>query len=85
MIHLNPTEKKAVAGAIQEMSDSMTRIEAERELMKEIVDTTHEKYGVEKKHFKKLATIFHKRNLDEVRGEHETVESLYEDLFEGGQ
>ena len=82
MIHLNPVEKKAVASAIKEMSDSMTRISAERELMKEIVDATNEKYGVEKKHFKKLANIFHKRNLDEIRGEHETVESLYEDLFE---
>lgn len=83
MVNLNPTEKKAVAAAIQEMSDSMTRIEAERELMKDITDVTHEKYGLEKKHFKKLATIFHKRNLDEVRGEHETIESLYEDLFKG--
>ena len=81
MITLNPTEKKAVAAAVQEMSDCMLRIEAERELMKDIVDVTFDKYGVEKKHFKKLATIFHKRNLDEVRGEHETVESLYEDLF----
>lgn len=83
MITLNSTEKKAVAGAVQEMSDCMLRMEAERELMKEIVDVTFEKYGVEKKYFKKLATIFHKRNLDEVRGEHETVESLYEDLFKG--
>ena len=81
MINLNPTEKKAVAAAIQEMSDSMVRIEAERELMKEIVDVTNEKYGLEKKHFKKLANIFHKRNMDEVRGEHETLENLYEELF----
>jgi len=81
MINLNPTEKKAVAAAIQEMSDSMVRIEAERELMKDIVDVTNEKYGVEKKHFKKLANIFHKRNMDEVRGEHETLENLYEELF----
>lgn len=81
MVNLNPTEKKAVAAAIQEMSDSMTRIEAERELMKEITDVTHEKYGVEKKHFKKVTSLYHKRNLEEVRGEQETVESLYEGLF----
>ena len=81
MVHLNPTEKKAVAAAIQEMSDAMVRIEAERELMKDITDVTQEKYGLEKKHFKKLSTIFHKRNMDEVRGEHETLETLYEELF----
>ena len=81
MITLNPTEKKAVAGAVQEMSDCMVRIEAEKELMKEIVDVTFEKYGVDKKYFRKIANIFHKRNMDEVRTEQETVESLYEDLF----
>lgn len=81
MITLNPTEKKAVASAVQEMSDSMIRIEAEKELMKEIVDVTFEKYGVDKKYFRKISNIFHKRNMDEVRTEQETVESLYEDLF----
>lgn len=81
MFNLNPTEKKAVAGAVQEMSDAMVRIEAEKELMAEIVKVTFEKYGVDKKYFRKISNIFHKRNMDEVRTEQETVESLYEDLF----
>jgi hypothetical protein len=81
MISLNPTEKKAVANAVKEMSDCMLRIEAERELMKDIVDVTFDKYGIEKKYFKKLSTIYHKSNLDEVRGEYENVETLYEELF----
>lgn len=81
MFALNPTEKKAVASAVQEMSDSMLRIEAEKELMKDIVDVTFDKYGVDKKYFRKICNIYHKRNMDEVRTEQETVESLYEDLF----
>lgn len=81
MFTLNPTEKKAVAGAVQEMSDCMTRMEAEKELMKDIVDVTFDKYGVDKKYFRKISNIFHKRNMDEIRGEQETVESLYEELF----
>lgn len=81
MITLNPEEKKAVKGAIQEMSDSMLRIEAEKELMVEIVKVTFEKYGVDKKHFRKLASIYHKANMDEVRTEFDDVETLYEELF----
>lgn len=81
MITLNPEEKKAVKGAVQEMSDSMLRIDAEKELMKDIVDVTFEKYGVDKKHFRKLANIYHKANMDEVRTEFDDLETLYEELF----
>jgi hypothetical protein len=81
MITLNPTEKKAVAAAVQEMSDSMLRIEAEKELQKDIVDVTFEKYGVDKKYFRKIATIFHKQNLVDVRSENEELMDLYEELF----
>jgi hypothetical protein len=81
MITLNPEEKKAVKSAIQEMSDSMLRIDAEKELMKDIVQVTFEKYGIDKKHFRKLANIYHKSNMDEVRTEFDDVETLYEELF----
>lgn len=81
MITLNPTEKKAVASAVQEMSDSMLRIEAEKELMKDIVDVTFEKYGVDKKYFRKIANIYHKQNLVDVRSENEELMDLYEELF----
>jgi hypothetical protein len=81
MITLSPEEKKAVASAVKEMSDCMLRIDAEKELMKDIVDVTFQKYGVEKKHFRKLATIYHKANMDEIRTEFDDVETLYEVLF----
>jgi hypothetical protein len=74
-------DKEKVAAAIREMSDSMLRIDAEKELMKDIVDVTNEKYGVDKKHFRKIANIFHKRNLEESRTETNEVYELYEELF----
>lgn len=79
---MSPSDKKAIAGAIQEMSDSMLRIDAEKELMKDIVDSTSEKYEVDKKHFRKLATIYHKRNMEEQRSESNEVFDLYEELFQ---
>lgn len=75
-------DKDKVASAVREMSDSMLRIDAERELMKDIVDVTNEKYGVDKKHFRKLAAIYHKRNMEEQRSENNEVYDLYEELFQ---
>ena len=49
--------------------------------MKDIVDVTNEKYGVDKKHFRKLATIYHKQNMEESRTEANEVYDLYEELF----
>lgn len=75
------TDKDKVAAAVREMSDSMLRIDAERELMKDIVDATAEKYEIDKKHFRKIANIYHKRNLEEARSESNEVFDLYEELF----
>jgi len=74
-------DKDKVAAAVREMSDSMLRIDAERELMKDIVDVTSEKYEIDKKHFRKIANIYHKRNLEEARSESNEVFDLYEELF----
>ena len=79
---IGPEDKKKVADAIREMSDSMLRIDAEKELMKDIVDVTNEKYGVDKKHFRKLATIYHKQNMEESRTEANEVYDVYEELFQ---
>lgn len=78
---MTPEDKKKVADAIREMSDSMLRIDAEKELMKDIVDVTNEKYEIDKKHFRKLAVIYHKQNMEEQRSESGEVFDLYEELF----
>lgn len=78
---MSPEDKKKIKGAVQEMSDCMIRIESEKELMTEIVKVTAEKYGVDKAQFRKIATIYHKRNLDEARTKSNEVFDLYEDLF----
>jgi hypothetical protein len=49
--------------------------------MKDIVDVTAEKYEIDKKQFRKIANIFHKRNLEEARTETNEVFELYEELF----
>lgn len=78
----NNEDRKKVANAIQEISNSMTRIDAEKDLIKDIIDQTSEKFELDKKHLRKLATIYHKQNLTEVKNEYDEVETLYQELFE---
>lgn len=79
---LTPEDKKKLEKAIQEMSNSMTRIDAEKDLMKDIIQETHDSLGVEKKYIRKLATIWHKQNVNEVKTETDEIMELYEELFE---
>lgn len=75
-------DRKLVASAIREISDSMTRIDAEKDLIKDIVQVTFEKHEIDKKTIRKIAGIYHKANLDEVRTSNEEVNDLYEELFQ---
>jgi hypothetical protein len=77
----NAEERKKVASAIKEISDSMTRIDAEKELIKDIVQVTSENHEIQKKHVSKLATIYHKQTLTDFKYDFEEVEGLYEELF----
>ena len=75
-------DRKKVADAIQEISNSMTRIDAEKDLIKDIVDATRQKFEIDKKHVRKLASSYHKQNMTEVKNEYDEVESLYQEIFE---
>lgn len=80
---LNPEEKKKLSKAIEELSNSMTRVDAEKDLMKDIIQETHDAISVDKKHIRKIASIYHKQNVSEVQTETEAVMELYEELFNG--
>jgi hypothetical protein len=64
-------DRKVIQNALREMSDSMTRIAAEKDLQKEIAETILEKVNVPKKDFNKLARIFHASNLMEEAARNE--------------
>jgi len=55
--------RKQIQGALKEMSNSLTRIEGERDHMKAISDKILEDCLVPKKDFNKLAKIYHASNL----------------------
>ena len=69
-------DRKKLAGIIKELSDSMTRVDAERELQKDIIQVTFEHEGFDKKKLRKLATIYHKQNVVEARTQPDEVYEL---------
>jgi len=81
---MNDVDRKKLKGALQELSDSMTRMDAEKDLQKDIIQVTFENHAIDKKHIRKLAMIYHKQIIDEVRTNNTEVEDLYEDIFNVG-
>jgi hypothetical protein len=71
-------DKKKIKGALQEASNSLTRIDAERDLVKNIINDTSKNFQIPKKTVKKLINVYHKQNFSEEVASHEEFENLYE-------
>ena len=78
IIPSSPEDRKKIRGALEEISNSLTRIEAERELIKEILQDVEDKFELPKKYTRKVAKIFHKQNFAEVKTDQEDLETIYE-------
>jgi hypothetical protein len=76
----SPEDKKKLKNAIQEISNSMTRMEAERDLIKEIVKEQSDQFQIPKKILAKIAKTYHKQNLTQEVEDHEDFVELYEEV-----
>jgi hypothetical protein len=78
----NPNEIKEIRGALQEISDAMHRMEAEKELIKEIKATLHEEHKdkLTKKDINKLAKTFHKESFHVENAEFDKFSYLYQTI-----
>jgi len=77
-MNLTPNDKLKLEGALKDMSTSMTRVEAERDLQKNVIGDICEELNLNKKVFRKLAKVYHKQNFDQEVATHEEFEQLYE-------
>jgi len=80
MVVNNPNERKIILDAMDEFSNSCTRVEAEKDLQKNIITDLSDKVGIDKKYLTKLASMFHKQNFQQVQTEREEIEELYESV-----
>ena len=71
-------DKAKVLGCLQEISNSLTRVEAERDLIKEILEKMQDECEIPKKLGRKLARVYHKRSYEEEVAEQSDFQSIYE-------
>jgi hypothetical protein len=79
-MNLSPEQKKELQGAVREISGSMTRQEAERDLIREIVKDQSSKHSIPKKIISKIAKTYHKQNLTQEIDDHEEFVELYDSI-----
>lgn len=77
IIPSSPDERLKIKNSIKEISNSMTRIEAEKDLIKEILKSLDEEFQLPKKYMKKVAVTYHKQNLNQIKEEFSEIEGLY--------
>ena len=73
-------DKAKVLGCLHEISNSMTRIEAERDLIREILQKMQDECEIPKKLARKLAKVYHKRNYEEEVAEQSDFQTIYENV-----
>lgn len=71
-------DKAKVLGCLQEISNSLTRVEAERDLIKEILEKMQDECEIPKKLGRKLARVYHKRSYEEEVAEQSDFQDVYE-------
>ena len=78
IIPSSPEDHKRIQGCMVEISNSLTRMDGERDFIKEAINALAEDVDIDKKTLRKMANIYHKQNLSEVVGEAEDLQALYE-------
>jgi archaellum component FlaC len=82
IIPTSDEDKKRIKGCIEEISNSLTRIAAERDFIKEAIAECCDDVEVDKKYLRKMANIHFKQNLSEVVTEVDDIETLYESVMQ---
>jgi hypothetical protein len=76
----NPEDQKKLLDVLKECSGAMTRMEGEKDYIKESVAAIAKDLQLPKRLVSKLVKVYHKQNFDEEVATHEQFESLYETI-----
>lgn len=77
----NPKDREKLLNAIKEISNSMTRCDAEKDFQKDAIDKVADEVSIDKKHVRKLASMYHKQNYTTVQQEYDELQELYEAIM----
>ena len=78
----NPADRQKIKKMLGEVSDSMTRIAAERDLIKETVKEMSQEFNLSKRQLNRMAKVYHKQNFTREQEEHSEFEDLYTSIVE---
>ncbi len=76
----NPADQKKLLDMLREASNSLTRIESERDLIREMKAKVCDELQLEKKVINRMVKVYHKQTFQEEVAEHEQFETLYESI-----
>ena len=78
----SPVDRQKIKKMLAEISSSMTRIEAERDLIRETIKEMSDQFQLPKKTLNRMAKVYHKQNYTQEVADHEEFESLYETIVQ---
>lgn len=76
----SPEDKKKILANMQDISDSMVRIQSEKDFIKETISAMSEDYELPKKFLNKFSKTYHKQNYKDVIGEAQDFEDMISSL-----
>jgi uncharacterized FlaG/YvyC family protein len=78
----SPADRTKIKKMLDEISNSMTRIAAERDLIKETISELSKEFELPKKYLNRMAKVYHKQNFQIEQANHEEFEDLYTSIVE---
>jgi arsenate reductase-like glutaredoxin family protein len=77
----NPADREKLLKIIKQCSDSLIKIDAEKELIRETIAAVCEELEIPKKLVNRMVKVYHKQNYDEEVATHDQFETLYETVI----
>jgi hypothetical protein len=82
VIPSNPADIEKIRRVMNTVSDCFTRIEAERDLIKDEIGALVEEFEIPRSVLNRMARIHHKQNFEQVVSETEEFGAFYEKVME---
>lgn len=76
----NPADREKLLNVLRECSASMTRMEGEKDYIKESITDICKTLQLPKRLVARMVKVYHKQNYDEEVAVHEQFETLYETI-----
>ena len=78
----SPVDRAKIKKMLGEISNSMTRMQAERDYIKEAIKEMSDEFQLPKRTLNRMAKVYHKQNFNEEVASHEEFEDLYETIVQ---